>query len=185
MQAAARPFFRLVVIRHGDRAPVEAGYLSVGVSSAAAERALWASRLPAPDEVAALAARFPIVHDDASEAGHPRDGASRPFSNLTAQGLARARRLGAALALSAYALAESSVTGSHRDHANVYCALALALAPRAARRAPHLKVDQLGGAVVQGQPEARRQLGERRPARLHKSRSTPLDLMTSEVCHRR
>ena len=35
----------------------------------------------------------------------------------------RARRLGAALALSAYALAESSVTGSHRDHANVYLSL--------------------------------------------------------------
>ena len=95
---SARPFYRLVVVRHGDRAPIEAGYLSAGVVSAAAERALWASRLPARDEVAALAARFPVEHDDAREAGHPRDGASRPFSNLTAQGLARARRLGAALA---------------------------------------------------------------------------------------
>mmetsp|Transcript_19001 Transcript_19001/g.56521 ORF Transcript_19001/g.56521 Transcript_19001/m.56521 type:complete len:147 (-) Transcript_19001:2527-2967(-) len=40
-----------------------------------------------------------------------------------------AARVAAAISLSAYALAESSITNSHRDYANVYSAWALALLP--------------------------------------------------------
>ena len=109
-----RPVFRMIIVRHGDRAPLEPGYLTPGIESAAAERELWASLLVPRAEVNALARRFPIVNanvtaphaagglggrGDSAAFGESRsDVRQRPFNCLTAQGLARAREVGTALA---------------------------------------------------------------------------------------